>query len=81
METPSADQQVLKKLDSWSFLLSTTQDGIVAKPQSSQEQGMTWNNSYVRLIPLVQTHVIFPFARDEQKASVGELLTAIKYLI
>jgi hypothetical protein len=40
-------------LASGSFLLSTTQDGMVATPQSSQEQGMTSNNSYVSFIPMV----------------------------
>jgi hypothetical protein len=53
LKTPSAYPQMSEGFDSWSFLLSTTQDGIVATPKSSREQGMTWNNSYVCFIPMV----------------------------
>jgi hypothetical protein len=53
LKTPSTYPQMFKGFDSWPFLLSTTQDGIVATLQSSQEQGMTWNNSYVCFIPMV----------------------------
>jgi hypothetical protein len=41
LNTPSAFHQMTMEFDSWSFLLSTTQDGMVATPQSSQEQGTT----------------------------------------
>jgi hypothetical protein len=54
---------------------------MVATPQSSQEQGMTWNNSYVVSYPWFNPLNLFPIARDEQRASVGELLTTVKYLI
>jgi hypothetical protein len=52
-KTPSLYPQMSEGLASGSFLLSTTQDGMVATPQSSQEQGMTSNNSYVSFIPMV----------------------------
>jgi hypothetical protein len=53
---------MFKGFNSWSFFLSTNQDGMVDTPQSSQEQGMTWNNFYGCFIPLVNPLHLFPIA-------------------
>jgi hypothetical protein len=70
-----------KWFDSWPFHSSATQDGMIDTPQSSQVQGMVLNISYARFIPMdVMSHLICsPFTRDEQRSTVGELLTVVKY--
>jgi hypothetical protein len=49
--------------------------------QHSQVQGMVWNISYARFVPLDITYHLdlTPFTQDEQRPSVGVLLMVVKY--
>jgi hypothetical protein len=54
---------------------------MIDTPHSSQVQAMVWNISYTGFMPLdIKYHLdLTPFTRDEQRSSVGDLLTAVKY--
>jgi hypothetical protein len=54
---------------------------MIDTPHSSQVQGTFWDISYARFIPLdtMSYLICSPFTRDEQRSSVRELLTAVKY--